>query len=435
MITARPYQEAGIAWALNKKKCMIADAPGLGKTYQALEVIDRVGAFPCIIFCPGHLVEQWAQFIKAQYAWKGHAVSYAKKADFYIRDWALQEKADFYVANIEMLRDADNYNWPIAKSLIFDESHHLKNRNSKQSIGALKLVFRFKPEYVLCLSATPIKKEADDLFAQLRLLRPDIFRSYDTFVQTFCETEQTPWALKVIGIANKLDLMKLLELVMLRREYGDEAVKMQLPELIESVIPITFNDKQRIAYNTLRDDLILRAEGFDDIPYMWAIQALQTLRRMTATDEKIQAVVDLAEDAGACVVFTHYKDTAKRIAALLKVQAITGDIPAPGRAELAKAQRIVVATIDSLTEGVDLSYMDTVIFAEEDYTPGSNFQAMSRVRRFGADVTKPIIKYCVHVEDTIDERIHAITERRHSTAQSLLSDVLNLNIKQTAEVI
>lgn len=433
MIAPREYQENGIQWALKKKRCMIADEPGLGKTFQATEVADRANAFPCVIFTRGHLVDQWAKFIKSQYPFR--TVSYAKRADFYLRDWALQKNADFFVANIEMLRNIDDFNWPKQiKALVFDESHHLKNRNSKQSQGALKLVFQFKPEYIMCLSATPIKREADDLFAQLRLLRPDIFRSYDVFVKTFCDTEDTPWGMRVLGVQNKADLMKLLELIMLRREYKEVGV--ELPELIESVIPIEFNEKQAKAYKTLRDNLILEADGMDSIPYMWKIQAMQMLRRMTATDEKVQACVDLAQDADRPVVFTHYKDTAYRIAKLLNVPAITGDIPAEKRTELAISQTIVVATIDSITEGINgLEDRDTVIFAEEDYTPGTNYQALRRVLRFGANPDKPIIKYCVHIEDSIDERIHAITERRAGTSADLLDSVLELSPRQIAGVI
>lgn len=434
MLTPREYQESGIKWAIAKKKCMIADEPGLGKSYQATEVLYRANAFPALIFCPSHLVEQWALFIQDQYPL--NTVSYAKKADSYIRDWALQKKADFYICNLEMLRNPDFFAWPQnVKALVFDESHHLKNRESKQSLGALHLVFQFKPEFVLCLSATPIKREADDLFAQLRLLRPDIFTSYATFCKNFCETEFIPWGskLRVLGIKDKSGLMKLLEVVMLRREYKE--VSMQLPELIESTITIEFDAAQRKAYDTLKNNLILEIEGMESVPYMWAIQAINMLRRMTATQDKIQACVDLALDAPKPVVFTHFKNTARAIAEKLKVPCITGDIPAFHRADIAKAQPMIVATIDSLTEGVDLSHMDTVIFAEEDYTPGSNDQALKRVYRYGARLDQPIIKYCVHVENSIDERIHERAFKRQESATGLLSAVLDLNSKQLQEII
>lgn len=433
MISAREYQETGIDFLLKRKKAMCSDAPGLGKTFQATEAIERANAYPALIIPPAFLVKQWAEFIKAQYPHR--TVSYAKRADFYLRDWALSIKADYYIANVEMLRNVDDYAWPNdIKAIVFDEAHHLKNRNSKQSQGAMKLVIGNKAEYVFCLSATPIKREADDLFAQLRLLRPDIFTSYSTFVNTFCEVEQTPWELKVLGIRDKESLLKLLELVMIRREYSD--VSMQLPELIETIIPIEFNEKQRKAYETLRDDLILRCEGVDEeIPYMWAIQALQTLRKMTGCDEKIDAVVSLAQEEGIRpVIFTHYKELGRKIATKLGVPLISGDVPALERPELAKAQQICVATIDSLTEGVDLSMFDTIIFAEEDYTPGVNYQALSRVRRFGARIDRPIIKYCVHVSGTIDEHIHNVSERRDVTAQDLLKDVLGFQEKRAAGV-
>lgn len=426
MLTPRVYQESGIDYGLRKKKYMLADDPGLGKTYQASEVIFRADAFPCVIFTPGHLVDQWAKHLQAQYGWAGKTVSYAHKADFYLRDWALQKHADFYVANIEMLRQVSNFNWPQKiKSFVFDESHHLKNKDSKQAQGARTLIFTYKPEYVIAISATPIKREADDLYMQLHILRPDVFTKYKTFVDTFCEKEETPWGTKVIGVHDKTGLLKLLEGIILRRSYNE--VGMELPDLIESIVPVEFTEAQRTSYETLKHELILKVADFEEeIPYMWAIQALQTLRRMTATDDKIEAICDIALEAELPVIFTHYKDTAKRIAEQLKVPAITGEIPAEKRQEIAKAQKIVVCTIDSMTEGVDLSHMQTVIFAEEDYTPGSNYQALSRVRRFGARLDKPIIKYCVHIEDSIDEHIHGIAEKRYQTATGILADVIGV---------
>lgn len=420
VIATRSYQEDGINFALKRKRAMIADAPGLGKTFQATEIIERANAFPCIIVAPLYLTVRWAEWIKTQYPLR--TVSMSRKNDYLVRDYMLSQSADYYICNLQMLRDVDFYSWPTHKAIIFDESHHLKNRDSKQAQGALKLSLR-NPEYIIELTATPIKREPDDLFMQLRILRPELFKSYHTFVNTFCVTGSTPWSLQVLGIKNKSELMKLLDLIMIRRTYAE--VGIELPEVIETVIDIEFTPEQRKAYNDLKYHLTLQAPGsLETVSYMWMIQALQTLRRMTACAEKIDGVVNLALESPDPMIFTHFVSTAKKIAEELKIVPITGASSVYEREAIARKSKMCVATMDSISEGVDLSHFKTVIFAEEDYTPGSNFSALSRIHRFGVDLNEPLLQYCLHVKNTVDETVHNVSRGRQETINLL--DMRNL---------
>ena len=54
-----PYQREGIIYGLDKKRLIIGDEPGLGKTLQSIGIVDTAGAYPCIVICPSSLKINW----------------------------------------------------------------------------------------------------------------------------------------------------------------------------------------------------------------------------------------------------------------------------------------------------------------------------------------------------------------------------------------
>ena len=58
------YQKEGIAYALEKKKCIMGDEPGLGKTAQAIGVLTVTKAFPALVICPASLKVNWQRELR-----------------------------------------------------------------------------------------------------------------------------------------------------------------------------------------------------------------------------------------------------------------------------------------------------------------------------------------------------------------------------------
>lgn len=54
-----PYQREGILFGLRRKRFIIGDEPGLGKTLQSIGVADCAGAYPCLVICPASLKINW----------------------------------------------------------------------------------------------------------------------------------------------------------------------------------------------------------------------------------------------------------------------------------------------------------------------------------------------------------------------------------------
>ena len=53
------FQRSGVAYILQKKRLIVGDQMGLGKTIQAIAAITAADAFPCLVICPASLKLNW----------------------------------------------------------------------------------------------------------------------------------------------------------------------------------------------------------------------------------------------------------------------------------------------------------------------------------------------------------------------------------------
>lgn len=427
-LNQRPYQDEGIAFLWRRRRGMITDAPGLGKTPQGALASEP----PVLVVCPTYLTGQWSAWLTEHLPARRNAVA---KGNYFERIKVLQRTdLDFLIINKEMLRThikelikiAPRYN-----TVVFDESHHLRNPTASHSQGAVE-VAKLIPRCYL-LSATPIWKEVDDLFNQLQIMFPNVFTSYWDFVDKWCIADSDRFSTKVVGVKKSMlnELEEMLDVIRVGRTY--EQAGRDLPPIIESVVSIDFTQQMRQMYQKLKDGYRLQLLDHPEMIMQSAMEVLHTLRQVTM-HEKVQPVVDTVDDTrpyhkDKYVIFTWYKDAAAQIAeAIPGAVLVTGDLKPDERRLAAISGKPVVATIGALSEGVDLSHMRMVIFAEEHWPPGSNVQAMARVRRERQNESneEPILAYYVVVNDTIDTKIHDVNRRRSASIKELLAETLDL---------
>ena len=48
----KPFQRAGVAYLLERRRAFLADEQGLGKTIEALATLQADEAFPAVVVCP-----------------------------------------------------------------------------------------------------------------------------------------------------------------------------------------------------------------------------------------------------------------------------------------------------------------------------------------------------------------------------------------------
>lgn len=413
-------------WLREHKRGGLTWAAGMGKTYGASEA--AVGR-TCVT-CPNAAVaDQWIEWLNAAYP--GINVANAAYGPFLDRHHAIQSKWDWLVIN----HDAWRTYWIEAPdTLIVDEAHHFRNREAKRSVQLRHLAHR--TERVIELTATPIYKDIGDLYHILHILDPKEFSSYWAFLQKWAVTSDYGFGTKIVRIKNRRKLDEMLEKYFRTRSYKGEGL--DLPKRIDKQVVVRMNAEDMAKYRTLRDFYIIRAQGEEEEKrFLNAGAVLHELRKMTVTKDKLDAVRSIVDDTPGdepITVFCWYVDTAHRVAEALDGVAITGEIKGEHRREIARTggkdnKRVRVATIPSIAEGInEFAVSRTVIFFEETYVPGQQYQALTRVQRFSAAGNNdPIIAYWVRHAGTVDQVVHDTAHKRSTgNALTVLKETLGV---------
>lgn len=476
----REYQTEGIRFFFDRKRGLNRDDPGLGKTIQAA----LAAVPPVLVVCPNYLVGQWGEWLNNHLPGCRTVVAkgdrWAKQEQIFafagmsLKGWdpkrfkaalTAEQPAQFLVINKEMLRT--HYSElmtvaPVLHTMIIDESHHMRNRDaevSKRAFDISKIVPR-----VYELSATPIWKEADDLYAQLRMLYPTAFTSYNTFCDDYLVFDETRFGRVVYGVKREKQeaFDAMLSIMVLGRTY--KQVSRELPPVMEDEVWVQFDKEHRALYDDAITNYRVKFAGDDgeDLFLSSMSAVMHTLRQICGWHGKIDAIKDILEDTkvydkGRVVIFCWYRETARLLGeAFPGAPVITGAItdPAERRRVAQAAERSglpVIATLASLSEGVDLSWARHVIFAEEHYAPGSHTQSLARVVRErqldGTEIppastdpwdlvlkaldsraanAEPVLVHYVNVKDSIDENIHRTARRRNATIRTVLREALGM---------
>ena len=143
-ITLLPHQATAVRWLIPRMEryggALLADPPGLGKTYVALAIAAELECRPLVI-APAALRARWAD------AARGTATPI---------DFVSTERLSAHAAP----------RLAIHRLVIIDEAHHLRTPSTRRHRRATQLCTGAK---VLLLSATPIHNSTDDLLHVTRL--------------------------------------------------------------------------------------------------------------------------------------------------------------------------------------------------------------------------------------------------------------------------
>lgn len=226
-----PYQLDGIRFGLHKKRFLIGDEPGLGKTLQSIGVVDCANAYPALVICPASLKINWQREFEKFTDKKALVLDNSTRTT-----WPyLLQMGMFHVAvvNYESLRKY--FVWDIKtngafrlkdvvfcppvklfQSVIIDESHRVKDPAAQQTIFTKGICTGKK--YIALLSGTPVVNRPEDLISQLSImerLAPD-FGGRGKFVIDYCSFGKDQEEEQAEALA---DLSrKLYEKCMIRRE-------------------------------------------------------------------------------------------------------------------------------------------------------------------------------------------------------------------------
>ena len=156
----KDYQVDGVRWMLGREAHgggILADEMGLGKTFQMMGVIAADPKKTLVVVAPA-LLDQWrdvlTKFLEAPAFFHG----IKKDTDF------SQSTIVLTTYNMLMRKPIQEQEWA---RVIYDEAHHLRNKNSKKFKGAAAL----NAKICWMVTGTPIQNRKSDLHSLGEILK------------------------------------------------------------------------------------------------------------------------------------------------------------------------------------------------------------------------------------------------------------------------
>lgn len=417
---AREYQKEGIDFLINQagSGALLASEMGVGKSLQIAKAA-RALRRKTIIVCPAHVRGVWerepelgdkggelAKWWPKAIVFKPYGVTPSpvpSKADVVVIHY------DIIYAWVDTLLEWANGDLTIA----FDEGHALLNETSRRSKAcrALAEVARGR----IAATGTPPTDRVKDLFNIVDTISPGRFGAFFPFAKRFCgakqievdgpeKTKKVVWDFS--GRSNTKELRQRLDWFCLR--HTKREVMKELPALQRQIVDVQVPSKHRISMN---------ARLVGDKRHM-------RMALDSAADGKFKSVLALIRDhlesGTRVVVGTYRRAVCERIcdemSEIAPTKFIHGGVPLTRRGKIIDDLRktegacCLVANIDCVSTGIDLTFASVVVMAELVWEPRDLVQFESRVHRFGVEESV-LVQYII-ARGTGDELIlHAVINK------------------------
>ena len=209
-----PFQEEGIRFALAREGALIADAMGLGKTVQAIGVINKNPSIrKIIIVCPASVRIPWRRELER---WLKRQLSVAILGVDVGFVQTLFSK-DVLIINWDRLsRFTKELSASTYDLCVLDECHYAKSLEAQRTRAALGIRARRR----IALSGTPISNRPIEIYPVLSWLSPHEWPAdqWFQFAQRYCGAYHNGFGWDLGGASNLPELShRLRSTVMIRR--------------------------------------------------------------------------------------------------------------------------------------------------------------------------------------------------------------------------
>ncbi|WP_305296031.1 DEAD/DEAH box helicase [Muribaculum intestinale] len=446
-VTPYEYQQEGILFGLRKKRFLIGDEPGLGKTLQSIGVVDCARAYPCLVICPSSLKINWQREFEKFADVKALVLDNATRSTFpYLLSMGMYQVA---IVNFESLRKY--FVWDIKtngsfrlkdvvfssciklfKSVIIDESHRVKDPGAQQTIFTKGICSGKR--YIALLSGTPVVNRPEDLVAQLSIMErlADDFGGRGKFLSDYCSFGKDQEEEQAEALA---DLSaKLYDNCMIRRE--KKSVLTELPEKTRTDLYVELDPESRTVYDTAAADLreyLEKYTGCTDVEIrrkmrMEALVKFMTLRSLSAKG-KVRQAVDFVNtflaNGKPLILFCSYHEIVDALKkAFPKAVSVTGrDSLVEKQAAVDSFQnghaQLIVCSIKAAGVGLTLTASSNVAFVEFPWTYADCCQCEDRAHRIGQKDN--VTCYYLLGRNTIDHVLYSIIHKKKSIANQIMA--------------
>ena len=464
------HQIDGVRFGLNKKKFLLCDDQGLGKTFQiinwvgCLEKTDTINKV--LIVCGvNSLKYNWQSEISIHSDEKGWVLgtrfrkttgkAYEGSTKDKLEDLDNLPDCRYIITNIETLRagaekiSKTKYHFPIAEKLkelcdngtisviAFDECHRSKEPTSLQS----RAMINVQAKYMVAMSGTPLMNNPLDLYFPMKWLGYENHSFYQ-FKQHYCTLGGWGGS-QVVGYKNLEEIRAMMGQIMLRRLKTEV---LDLPEKIRKIEYVDMTPKQNQIYKEVYAGVMsdLQKIKFSNNPLSMMIRLRQatgwtgilsnTVQESAKMERMIELVHEIVASGQKSIIFSNWESMTEVAREKLKSYNpayITGATKADERMkEVERFQtddkcKVIIGTIGAMGTGLTLTAAHNVIFLDSPWNMALKAQAEDRAHRIGTKGTVSVITLCCR--DTIDERIEELVEKKGQIADALVDGKISID--------
>jgi len=433
--TLYPYQELCVAFmeTAESKGILIADAMGLGKTIETLAWISlHPELSPTVIVTPASVKLNWYREIEK---WLPDAKAQVIKNS----NDTFKEDQDFYIINYDLIWRMEKKMLALDyKTLVLDEVTYIKEGKSKRTKMAKKLGKRSKK--VLGLSGTPILNRPIEFFNFLNMTNAKLFANLVSFGTRYCGGKQisipSRWGRRMVwnfsGATNLTELGNLLKPFTIRRLKSQ--VLTELPDKRREFLYLDLPKKFKTAYLANEKKLIWELSDISTGASLRSTDVLSLLGRLrhiigqAKADIAKEYIQQFVNSRDKLLVFGHHHDVLDSLETYLQKERISyvradGTTSAENRDKaITKFQTddncLVFLATTAMGMGVTLTAASNSLFVERQWSPSMEEQMEDRVHRIGQK--RGVIIWYMQIEDTIDERMSKVVEKKRGIITEIL---------------
>ena len=421
------YQKEGVEFLLSHGGGMLLDEQGLGKTIQALNAVNKVApvgwkqgkACVVVVVCPAIMQGTWRHHIEN--ILDNRIASIVHSYEWYV-------KLENYRGLMKLIHNTEN-----SVCVIVDESHYIKTPTSKRTKTVQHLLTLENIILKVLLTGTPITRDVDDLFTQLKVFYPNFCRSIFEYRRRYMNCIHSYFGDTFKGFKDdsaKAEIINYLKHCSLRRT--KKSAGLELPSITRTPVFVDINKKVAEQSLEILDYATKVINGSDDYNMYKAdlaeeashIASVRKALGVAKVPQVLQYVEHLLQSGTQkLIVFGVHIDVVNLIYEALKekykeikTHRIIGATTNPQREKIINefqnedTPQIIVANMIACGVGVTLTKAHTVVFAELDFTPSNIMQAEARVHR----ITQEHIVNSIFIiaKDSLDEKILGIIREK-----------------------
>lgn len=458
LLNPYPYQLLGVRYALDHKRCIFGDQPGLGKTLQAICTVvkghkeaQRYGdTFPVLVICPAALKINWQREFKKFAGMDSIILDDRNKSTWHL--FHEKNMCHVFITNYESLKkffvvkidDSARFTQrsiqydprkEIFKAVIIDESHKCKTNKTQQS-KFVEGICKGK-RWVFELTGTPVVNNNADLIQQLKIMgRLNDFGGYRKFVDRYCDGVYQSSNIKELN-------HRLWQTCFFRRE--KQKVLTELPDKTRQYMQCDisntkeYQDAEKDLVNYLRE---YKSTSEEDIQRKMkaSIMVKMGILKQISARGKIKAVAEFVHDiidgGEKLILFAYLKEVVSALKKEFpKAVTVTGDDSieqkqaAVDAFQTRKDVRLIILNYKSGGTGLTLTASSRVAFIEFPWTYSDCEQAEDRAHRNGQK--NNVNCYYFLGNGTIDEYMYKIIQTKKSIADGVTGTTTNITEQVT----